>query len=210
MTGEAFGSILHACKENPRDVTLQHGMKLILKKCRVYSRMTPENKMELVEALQDDGKMVGMCGDGANDCSALKQADVGISLSEAEASIAAPFTSKVPDISCVVTLLREGRAALVTSIQCFKYIAMYSMIQFFSVSLLYWIGSNLSDWQYLYIDLIILLPISITMGYTEAYEHLTHHIPTGALISVSVLVSIFGHVVLQAAIQITIYFILKS
>lgn len=56
-----------------------------------------------------------MCGDGANDCGALKAADVGISLSEAEASIAAPFTSKVQDISCVVKLLREGRASLVTS-----------------------------------------------------------------------------------------------
>jgi cation-transporting ATPase 13A2 len=56
-----------------------------------------------------------MCGDGANDCGALKQADIGISLSEAEASIAAPFTSQIQDISSVVIVLREGRCALTTS-----------------------------------------------------------------------------------------------
>ena len=69
-----------------------------------------------------------MCGDGANDCGALKDADMGISLSDTETSIAASFTSKIQDISCVEKLLREGRASLSTSFECFKYMSLYSTI----------------------------------------------------------------------------------
>ena len=68
--------------------------------------MSPDEKHELVEKLQSIDYCCGFCGDGANDCGALKAADVGISLSDAEASVAAPFTSRQFDISCVPTLLR--------------------------------------------------------------------------------------------------------
>ena len=68
----------------------------ILAKAKVFARMSPDDKAFLVDNLQTNLKInCGMCGDGANDCGALKTAAVGISLSEAEASIAAPFTSKV-------------------------------------------------------------------------------------------------------------------
>lgn len=73
---------------------------------RVFARMSPDEKHELIEKLQSIDYCAGFCGDGANDCGALKAADVGISLSEAEASVAAPFTSRVFDIRCVPEVIR--------------------------------------------------------------------------------------------------------
>jgi len=87
--------------------------------------MSPDLKKILVQTLREEFHLtVGMCGDGANDCAALKESNVGLSLSNAEASIAAPFTTSVFEIKTFVKLLTEGRCALVTSFQCFKWMAM--------------------------------------------------------------------------------------
>jgi len=118
----------------------------VLAKAKVYARMSPDDKALLVDSLQTNLKInCGMCGDGANDCGALKTAAVGISLSQAEASIAAPFTSKVQDIRCVVKLLIEGKAAMTTSFQAFKFIELYSVIQLVTCILLYTVGGSITD-----------------------------------------------------------------
>ena len=55
-------------------------------------------KAQLIEELQKINYQVAMCGDGANDCAALKLANAGVSLSDSEASVAAPFTASCGDI----------------------------------------------------------------------------------------------------------------
>ena len=61
----------------------------------------------------------------------------------------------------MVKLLIEGKAAMTTSFQSFKFIELYSIIQLITCVLLYAIGSNISDTQFLYIDLVALVPLSI-------------------------------------------------
>ena len=177
---------------------------------KVFARMSPDEKHELVEKLQSIDYTVGFCGDGANDCGALKAADVGISLSEAEASVAAPFTSRVFDIRCVLEVIREGRAALVTSFSCFKYMSLYSAIQFTSVSFLYAKASNLGDFQFLFIDLVLTLPLAIFMGWSGPAPTLHRKRPTADLVSRKVLTPLLGLMAISVAIQAASYVAVKE
>ena len=52
----------------------------------------------MIDELKKIDYQVVMCGDGANDCGALRTANVGVSLSDSEASVAAPFTASCGDI----------------------------------------------------------------------------------------------------------------
>ncbi|ODV58141.1 putative acid anhydride hydrolase ASCRUDRAFT_22644, partial [Ascoidea rubescens DSM 1968] len=183
----------------------QDYIRKILMKANIFARMSPDEKHELVEQLQKLDYTVGFCGDGANDCGALKAADVGISLSEAEASVAAPFTSTVFEISCVLDLMKEGRAALVTSFSCFKYMSLYSAIQFVTISILYKKGSNLGDFQFLWIDLFLILPIAIFMSWSKPYEKLVKKRPTANLVSPKILIPLVGNIVIVIIFQFIIW-----
>ncbi|EFA04812.1 polyamine-transporting ATPase 13A3 isoform X2 [Tribolium castaneum] len=194
MTGKVWGVVKEFYPELlPRLVT----------RGTVFARMSPEQKQQLVQELQNLGYCVAMCGDGANDCGALKAAHTGISLSEAESSVASPFTSRNPNISCVLNVIKEGRAALVTSFGIFKYMAAYSLCQFVSVLILYSIDSNLTDLEFLYIDLFIISIFAFFFGKTEAYSgKLVKETPLSSLMSVSPILSLLLQMLLVIGIQV--------
>ncbi len=79
----------------------------------VYAGVLPEQKFRLVKAFQQQGHAVGMCGDGANDAPALRQAQFGIAVSTATdvAKAAAGVVLTEPGLGGIVACIKEGRSA---------------------------------------------------------------------------------------------------
>jgi H+-transporting ATPase len=77
----------------------------------VFAGVLPEDKYKLVKAFQNGGHTVGMCGDGANDAPALRQAQMGIAVSTATdvAKSAAGMVLTEPGLAGIVAAVREGR-----------------------------------------------------------------------------------------------------
>ncbi len=78
----------------------------------VYAGVFPEDKFRLVKAFQQRGHAVGMCGDGANDAPALRQAQMGIAVSTATdvAKAAAGIVLTSPGLGGIVAAITEGRS----------------------------------------------------------------------------------------------------
>ncbi|XP_051915684.1 cation-transporting ATPase 13A2 isoform X2 [Hippocampus zosterae] len=201
ISGSSFAAL---CNHFP-----EHLPKVLMR-ATVFARMAPDQKTQLVKEFQKLNYRVGMCGDGANDCGALRAADAGVSLSEAEASIASPFTSKTENISCVPLLIREGRCSLVTAFSLFRYMAVYSMIQFCSVLILYTVSTNLGDVQFFFADVMLVTLLAIVMGKGGPSEKLSPCRPPANLFALPVLGSLFIHISVIILGQMVALFITKS
>lgn len=131
-----------------------------------------------------------MCGDGANDCGALKQADIGLSLSQAEASISAPFTSQVANISSMVELIKECRAGLATNFSLFNIMASYSLVQYTTSIICELFYAYPADFHYLYWDIFCNFFFIVVIGYTATSDKLSIEKPNNSLFCFTNLIQI--------------------
>jgi len=105
IVARAVGLIGKICPPGPIPATVSP------EEFAVFAGILPDGKYNLVKAFQKSGHIVGMCGDGANDGPALRQAQMGIAVSTATdvAKSAAGIVLTTPGLSGIVASVKEGR-----------------------------------------------------------------------------------------------------
>lgn len=159
---------------------------------RIFSRMTPVEKADCVAEMMTAGAVTGMCGDGGNDCGALRIAHVGVALSDSEASVVSPFTSQQKSIAAVVDVCREGRCTLATTFGNLKFLIIYGLI---GCGLRFTMYSNsvfVSRYSFIFDDGLILVGLSYAVTLAKPAKTLGSERPTSSLIGATTLLSILG------------------
>lgn len=164
---------------------------------RIFSRMTPVEKADCVAEMMTAGAVTGMCGDGGNDCGALRIAHVGVALSDSEASVVSPFTSQQKSIAAVVDVCREGRCTLATTFGNLKFLIIYGLI---GCGLRFTMYSNsvfVSRHSFIFDDGFILVGLSYAVTLAKPAKTLSQERPTSSLIGATTLLSILGQEVIH-------------
>lgn len=131
----------------------------IIDQIQVFARVTPEDKLKIVQAWKRRGKIVAMTGDGVNDAPALKEASIGISMGKGGTEVARQASSMIlvdDNFATIVSAIEEGRAIYGNIRRTIQYLLSGNLAE-----ILVMFGAALAGWplpfspiQLLWINLV--------------------------------------------------------
>lgn len=135
------------------------GWQQIVADAAVFARVSPEHKLQIVEALQQQGHIVAMTGDGVNDAPALKQADIGIAMGIKGTEVAKENADMVitdDNFASIVGAVEQGRIIYGNIIRFLHYLLSCNLSEILTVFLALMIGwpLPLAPLQILWLNLI--------------------------------------------------------
>lgn len=142
-------------------------------KVDVFARTTPEHKLRIVEALQKNGEIVGMTGDGVNDAPALKRADVGIAMGIKGSEVSKQAADMVlgdDNFHTIAKAVKEGRRILDNLQKTISFFLPTSLAQ--GLVIIWALLANqplpLTPIQILWVNMVTTITLSYALGFEQA------------------------------------------
>ncbi len=179
--------------------------------CDIFARTSPEHKLRLVMALQSQGMIVAMTGDGVNDAPALRRADVGIAMGEKGSEAAKEAAELVlvdENFASIVAAVREGRTVYDNIKKVVSWTLPTNTGEALTVIVALLVGTSLpvTPIQILWVNLVTGVTLGLALAFEPTEETTMRRPPRAAgtpliggelawhilLVSVLFLIAVFG------------------
>ena len=189
----------------------------VLKKVKVFARVTPEDKVRIVTFLEKTGKVIAMTGDGVNDAPAIKLASVGVGMGKSGSDVtkgAADIILMDDSFSTIVTAIEEGRRIYDNVLNNI----LYNLSSNFTEIIIILVGmftfkNIISPIHVLYIDLVADTLPSICLAFEKGSKDLMKRKP--ALLNQNIFTPTFSSflvlsVIIETIISLVIFYIFDN